>query len=181
MAVAAGEVDVSFAGDQGGSVRVPAAWCGVVGLKPTFGLVSHFGITFGYDQSLDHVGPMALRVEDAARALQAVAGYDPLDPRHRRETPDAIDALGGLDDGVGGLRVGVLAEGFEGADRGVAAHVEEAVAALAASGASVERVSVPAHVTVRTAARALVPEGARALAQTTQLGAFAQTYYAPES
>src|SRR4029453_15351601 len=80
-AVAAGEVDISFGGDQGGSIRIPAAFCGIVGPKPTFGLVSRFGIGFGPDQSIDYTGPMARTVADAAAALQATAGYDPYDPR----------------------------------------------------------------------------------------------------
>src|SRR5919109_892578 len=86
-AVAAGEVDISFGGDQGGSIRIPAAFCGIVGHKPTFGLVSHFGIGFGADQSIDYTGPMTRTVEDAAAALQATAGYDPYDPRQTRDVP----------------------------------------------------------------------------------------------
>src|SRR6266705_3488440 len=96
-AVAAGEVDIAFGGDQGGSIRIPAAFCGIVGHKPTFGLVSHFGIGFGSDQSIDYTGPMARTVEDAAAALQATAGYDPYDPRQTRDVPDlvlaAVDVL----------------------------------------------------------------------------------------
>ena len=88
-AVAAGEVDISFGGDQGGSIRIPAAFCGIVGHKPTFGLVSHFGIGFGSDQSIDYTGPMARTVEDAAAALQATAGYDPYDPRSDARCPHA--------------------------------------------------------------------------------------------
>ena len=80
-ALAAGEVDVSFGGDQGGSIRLPAAFCGVVGLKPTFGLVSHFAVGFAAEPSVDHVGPMARTVPDVAAALQAVAAYDDNDPR----------------------------------------------------------------------------------------------------
>ena len=88
-AVAAGEVDISFGGDQGGSIRIPAAFCGILGLKPTFGLVSHFGIGFGSDQSIDYTGPMARTVEDCAAALQATAGYDAYDPRQTRDVPIA--------------------------------------------------------------------------------------------
>src|SRR5882724_2338565 len=92
-AVAAGEVDISFGGDQGGSIRIPAAWSGTVGLKPTFGLISHFGIGFGSDQSVDYTGPMTRTVRDAAAALQAVVGYDGMDPRQGRDVPEHLDVL----------------------------------------------------------------------------------------
>jgi amidase len=82
-AVAAGQVDISFGGDQGGSIRIPAAFCGTLGLKPTFGLVSHFGIGFDSDQSIDYTGPLARAAEDVAAALEATAGYDAYDPARR--------------------------------------------------------------------------------------------------
>src|SRR5262252_9542510 len=105
-AVAAGQVHISFGGDQGGSIRIPAAFCGIVGLKPTFGLVSHFGIGFGSDQSIDYTGPMARTVRDTAAALQATAGYDPYDPRQTRDVPAQMEVLSRLADGVSGLRIG---------------------------------------------------------------------------
>jgi amidase len=176
-AVAAGEVDISFGGDQGGSIRVPAAFCGVAGHKPTFGLLSHFGIGFGADQSIDYTGPMARTVEDAAAALQATAGYDPLDPRQTRDVPDSIDVLGRLADGVSGLRIGVLEEGFDGADRGVRDLVLAAVDVLASAGAEVSKVSIPAHHDVHTAQTALMSEGALAVFKTGFFGAFTRTYY----
>jgi hypothetical protein len=93
VALAAGEVDISFGGDKGGSIRLPAAYCGVVGLKPTFGLVSHFAVGFAGEPSVDHVGPMARTVADVTAALQAVAGYDDNDLRQRRCIPESIDRL----------------------------------------------------------------------------------------
>lgn len=176
-AVSAGEVDVSFGGDQAGSIRIPAAWCGVMGLKPTFALVSHFGIAFGWDQSLDYVGPIARTAGDLAAALQAVAGYDPLDPRQGSETPDRLDVLGGLEHGVEDMRVGVLEEGYDGATEEVGAAVKAALEVFTALGATVERVSVPEHASASSAMRALVPEGHRALFQTGLFGAFDRTYY----
>jgi amidase len=130
-AVAAGEVDISFGGDQGGSIRIPAAFCGIIGHKPTFGLVSHFGIGFGSDQSIDYTGPMTRTVEDAAAALQATAGYDPYDPRATRDVPARMDVLGRLADGVAGLRIGVLQEGFDEAQHDVRDLVLAAVDVLA--------------------------------------------------
>src|SRR5215831_13902969 len=118
-AVAAGEVDISFGGDQGGSIRIPAALCGTLGLKPTFGLISHFGIGFGSDQSIDYTGPLTRTVEDMAAALQATAGRDGYDPRQTPEVPLQVDALGRLSDGITGLRIGVLEEGFEDVDADV--------------------------------------------------------------
>jgi len=176
-AVAAGEVDISFGGDQGGSIRIPAAFCGIVGHKPTFGLVSHFGIGFGSDQSIDYTGPMARTVEDAAAALQATAGHDPYDPRSTRDVPERLDVLGRLADGVGGLRVSVLQEAFDGAEDEVRDLVLAAVDVLAKAGMGVSKVSIPAHHAIRTAQAALSNEGALALFRTGFFGAFTRTYY----
>jgi amidase len=178
-AVAAGEVDISFGGDQGGSIRIPAAFCGIVGHKPTFGLVSHFGIGFGSDQSIDYTGPMARTVEDVAAALQATAGYDPYDPRSTRDVPPSIDVLGRLADGIAGLRIGVLQEGFDEAEGAVRDLVMAAVDVLAKAGADISEVSIPAHHTIRTAQAALSGEGALALFNTGFFGAFTRTYYPP--
>lgn len=176
-AVAAGEVDISFGGDQGGSIRIPAAFSGIVGHKPTFGLLSHFGIGFGSDQSIDYTGPLTRSVEDAAATLQATAGYDPYDPRQTRDVPTSIDLLGRLADGVSGLRIGVLEEGFDDAEADVRDLVMAAVDVFAEAGADVSRVSVPEHHTVRAAQAALTGEGALAIFKTGFFGAFARTYY----
>jgi amidase len=180
VAVVAGEVDISFGGDQGGSLRIPAAFCGAVALKPTFGLISHYGVGFGTDESLDHVGPLTRTVEDQAAALQAVAGYDGLDPRQGREVPTSIDVLDRLADGVSGLHIGVLDEGFAGADADVAGLVQAAVDVLSDAGACVSRVSVPEHERVAPVSMALALEGARAVFLTGFCGVFARTHY-PES
>jgi amidase len=176
-AVAAGEVDISFGGDQGGSIRIPAAFCGIVGHKPTFGLVSHFGIGFGSDQSIDYTGPMTRTVEDAAAALQATAGYDPYDPRQTRDVPISMDVLSRLADGVAGLRIGVLQEGFDEAEGAVRDLVMAAVDVLAQAGADVSEVSIPEHHAIRMAQAALTAEGALAVFNTGFFGAFTRTYY----
>jgi amidase len=176
-AVAAGQVDISFGGDQGGSVRIPAAFCGTYGLKPTFGLFSHFGIGFGSDQSIDYTGPMTRTVEDAAAAFQATAGYDVYDPRQTRDVPLSIDVLSRLADGIAGLRVGVLEEGFDQTDSEVRDVVIAAVDVLASAGAKVSRVNVPEHLEARAAQNALSGEGALAVFKTGFFGAFTRTYY----
>ncbi|MBB4662020.1 amidase [Conexibacter arvalis] len=143
--VAAGEVDLALGGDQGGSIRIPASWCGCVGHKPTFGLVPYTGV-FPVEVTLDHVGPMARTVAACAQALDALAGADGLDPRQAGVEP-AAPAAARLRDGVAGLRVGVLAEGFgcPGAEPEVERAVRDAIARLERDGARVEPVSVPAH------------------------------------
>lgn len=176
-AVAAGQVDIAFGGDQGGSIRNPASYCGIVGLKPTFGLVSHFGIGFGSDQSIDYTGPMARTVEDAAAALQATAGYDGYDPRQRREVPETLDVLSHLHDGVAGLRIGVLEEGFEYVDPEVCDIVLAAVNELEKAGAKVSRLHNPLHHQVRNAHQALGAEGGLAVFKTGFYGAFTRSYY----
>ena len=176
-AVAAREVDISFGGDQGGSIRIPAAFSGIVGHKPTFGLLSHFGIGFGSDQSIDYTGPMTHTVEDAAATLQATAGYDPYDPRQTRDVPTSIDVLSRLADGVSGLRIGVLEEGFNDAEVDVRDLVMAAVDVLAEAGADVSKVSIPEHHTIGAAQAALTGEGALAVFKTGFYGAFTRTYY----
>jgi amidase len=172
-----GEVDISFGGDQGGSIRIPASWSGTVGLKPTFGLVSHFGVGFGSDQSIDYTGPMTMTVADCALALEAVAGYDGLDPRQVREVPDYYDATSGLSEGIEGLRVGILKEGFAGATPEVADSVNNAIEVLTKLGAVVSEVSVPEHLTIGQAQQALSAEASLAIRATGFYGAFTRTYY----
>jgi len=177
-ALAAGEVDISFGGDQGGSIRLPAAFCGVVGLKPTFGLVSHFACGFAAEPSVDHVGPMARSVPEVAAALQAVGGYDDNDPRQRRGIPETIDALSELDGGVRGVRIGILEEGFaEPIEPGVAEGVMTAVSTLERLGAEVSRISVPQHAQIDSVYAALVLEGAQAIHDVGFFGVGAKAYY----
>lgn len=180
VALALGEVDISFGGDQGGSIRIPASWSGTVGLKPTFGLVSHFGIGFGSDQSIDYTGPMTRTVADCALALQATAGYDGLDPRQTKDVPDFYDATSRLDDGVEGLRIGILTEGFADATDAVKDSVQQAIDRLADLGAKITEISVPQHATIGLAQQAMSAEGALAVRGSGFYGAFTRTYY-PES
>ena len=179
-AVAAGEVDISFGGDQGGSIRIPASFCGVYGLKPTFGLVSHFGASYGAEPTFDHIGPLAQHPKDLASALEAVAGYDGLDPRQDRSIPDALQVLNTLEDGVAGVRLGVVDDGFRGCDGDVRDIVQSAVDVLAAAGATVTRVALPELLDVAPVARALRTDGMRAIFDVGFFGAFAKTYYPPD-
>lgn len=136
-AVAAGFILGGLGTDTGGSIRGPAALCGIVGLKPTYGLVSRAGVAPAA-YSLDHIGPMAWTSEDCALMLQAIAGHDPADPASaRRPVPDYGSGLAG---GVKGLRVGVLRRWHE-IDRpvsdAVGAGIEDAIKAYRALGAEV--------------------------------------------
>ena len=109
-AVAGGLIGATLGSDTGGSIRNPAAMCGLVGLKPTYGLVSRYGV-YTNSFSYDHAGPMAWTVEDCALLLQAIAGHDPLDPAST--TAPVPDFRAGLRDGVKGLRIGVLRHLYE--------------------------------------------------------------------
>ncbi len=142
--VADGSVELAIGGDQGGSIRIPAALCGVVGLKPTWGLVPYTGIA-PIEPSLDHTGPITANVRDNARMLAAIAGPDGIDVRCSRAP--AGDYERALDAGARGLRIGVLAEGFTapGMQPGVADAVRAGAERLAALGAQVRDVSVPEH------------------------------------
>jgi aspartyl-tRNA(Asn)/glutamyl-tRNA(Gln) amidotransferase subunit A len=139
--VAAGEVYFSLGSDTGGSIRQPAAYCGVVGLKPTYGLVSRFGLV-AFASSLDQIGPLTKNVEDAAYVLQAIAGHDPQDSTSANvEIPDYIGALSG---DVKGLRIAVPREYIgQGVDPKVKEAVMAALKTLESLGAIWEEVSMP--------------------------------------
>jgi amidase len=163
------DIDVTIGGDQAGSIRIPASWCGVVGLKPTHSLVPYTGIV-GIDQTFDHVGPMGRCVADVAQVLDVMAGKDPLDPRQYDVPVQAYAAALGPD--LDGVRIGVLREGFgaPGSEPDVDAAVRATLDQLAAHGASVTEVSVPAHITARALHRGLVTEGMAALLQHNGMG-----------
>ncbi|OEH85181.1 aspartyl/glutamyl-tRNA amidotransferase subunit A [Desulfuribacillus stibiiarsenatis] len=139
--VAAGQVVFALGSDTGGSIRQPAAYCGVVGLKPTYGLVSRFGLV-AYASSLDQIGPLTRNVEDTADVLQAIAGYDEQDSTSADVTvPNYRDALTG---DIKGLKIAVAKEYMgEGIDPQVRAVIQKAIDQLAALGAEIEEVSLP--------------------------------------
>ncbi|KAI1204606.1 amidase signature enzyme [Annulohypoxylon truncatum] len=154
--VATGSVDLAFGGDQGGSIRIPASSCGIVGLKPTWGLVPYTGI-LGLDATIDHAGPLAKNVRDCALLLEAVAGSDgwddrqpsiglegdklkfvaPVDTVLTKETSKMLE----------GVKIGVLNEGFEvpGQDPNVVESVRSAIDKFKSLGAEVVPMSVPVH------------------------------------
>lgn len=139
--VAAGQVYFSLGSDTGGSIRQPAAYCGIVGLKPTYGLVSRFGLV-AFASSLDQIGPLTKNVEDSAYVLQAIAGYDGMDSTSANvDIPDYVSALSG---DVKGLRIGVPKEYM---GQGIDPKVKEAVLAALKQfedlGATWEEVSLP--------------------------------------
>lgn len=143
-------VDGSIGTDQGGSIRVPASWCGVLGLKPTHGLVPYTGIV-GIDATFDHAGPMATNVDVLGRLTLAIAGPDSRDPRQAGVTFDRgrIErALESTSTGFDGLRIGVVVEGFSEDDeprRSTSRAIRQVAGRLRNAGAVVEEVSVPEH------------------------------------
>ena len=151
------DIDLTIGGDQGGSIRIPASFCGVVGLKPTHGLVPYTDI-IGIDPTIDHIGPMARSVTDVATLLEVIADPIPGDS-NRSRTPYTES----LSRPVGGLRIGVVREGFgwSASEPDVDDSVRRAIDALAKLGAQVEEVSIPIH---RRAARFLSGVTAEGLA-----------------
>ncbi len=141
-------IDVAIGGDQGGSIRAPASWCGVLGLKPTHGLVPYVGIA-GIDQTFDHCGPLARTAADLANVLQAIAGRDEGDPRQRDVPPaDYVAAVDRATDSLARTRIGVVAEGFaeeSGVEPATAETVRETVERLRALGAEIVDASLPEH------------------------------------
>ncbi len=142
--VAIGEADMALGGDQGGSIRMPACWCGIYGHKPTHGLVPYTGI-FPIEQTLDHTGPMARTMEDIALLLQAIAGPDDQDPRQIGTVTQ--DYMGALGEGAAGMKIGVVEEGFghPESDDAVDEKVRAAVQRFKELGAEVETISIPMH------------------------------------
>ncbi len=140
-AVAAGFSHVSLGSDTGGSIRQPAALCGVVGVKPTYGYVSRYGLV-AFASSLDQIGPFTSNVADAALVLDVIGGHDPHDSTSiPQQHPSLVDVLG---QGVEGLRVGRITDLPPGADPDVEERLEAAFEALAAAGATIVPVQVPA-------------------------------------
>ncbi len=140
-ATAAGQCAITMGSDTGGSVRIPAALCGIVGLKPTYGLVSRAGLT-PLSWCLDHPGPMTRTVTDAALTLQVIAGYDPQDPASA--DVKIPDYAAGLTGSIQGIRIGVPREYFDAPlDTEVAQTVTAAIALLEQLGAEVAEVSLP--------------------------------------
>ncbi len=140
-AVAAGFASISLGSDTGGSIRQPAALCGTVGVKPTYGAVSRLGLV-AFGSSLDQIGPFAHSVDDAALTLEAISGHDPGDSTSIERPP--LDLRSKLQMGAAGLRVGRITDLPTGASPDVQARLDEAFEALAAAGAEIVDVEVPA-------------------------------------
>lgn len=139
-AVAAGEAILALGSDTGGSVRLPAGYCGIVGLKPTYGRVSRYGLV-AYASSLDQIGPMAKDVTDCALLLQAIAGYDPQDSTSvNYPVPNYLEAM---DQNIRGLKIGLAKEYLAGATGSVAGAITNAIQVFEDLGAEVLEISLP--------------------------------------
>ncbi len=166
VVVALGEADMAIGGDQGGSIRMPASFCGVYGMKPTWGLVPYTGI-MPIEVFVDHTGPMTATVADNALLLEVIAGDDGYDPRIK--SPTVQDYTKALGTGVKGLKIAVVKEGFEqaGAEAAVNESVKSAADRLRSLGATVDEVSVPMHM---VAGAIWMPIGTEGLTQTMMFG-----------
>lgn len=158
--VAAGEVELALGGDQGGSIRIPASLCGVVGHKPTHGLVPYTG-AFPIERTIDHLGPMTRTVADAALLLTVLAGADGQDPRQPGDIA-GVDYRAALTGDVAGLRVGLLTEGFgqHGALPAADDLVRSAAQRFAEIGCAVGEISVPWHHTALHVFTVIITDGA---------------------
>ncbi|NMI02021.1 amidase [Pseudonocardia acidicola] len=179
--VASGVVDMATGGDQGGSIRMPAAYSGIVGHKPTHGLVPYTG-AFPIEQTIDHVGPMTRTVSDAALMLSVIAGRDGLDPRQPTDL-QVDDYVGALSRSAQGLRVGVVTEGFghPNSEPGVDDTVRAATEKLREAGLTVEDVSIPWHLHGAKIWDVIATEGAAAqMVEANGYGMNWQGLYDPE-
>ena len=153
-ALAAGDIDMALGADQGGSIRIPAAWSGVCGLKPTYGLVPYTGV-ISNEMTMTHPGPMATNVRDVARMLSVIAGPDPLDPRTRGVSPTVSDYTNAIGKEIEGMHIGVVREGFGqpprsdiglvGSETVVDENVVAALDRLKSAGAKITDISIPMH------------------------------------
>jgi aspartyl-tRNA(Asn)/glutamyl-tRNA(Gln) amidotransferase subunit A len=140
--VGAGMSPISLGSDTGGSIRQPAAFCGVVGLKPTYGLVSRFGL-IAFGSSLDQIGPFSRTVKDSALTLEVIQGEDKLDSTSVKQA-FTEDYLSTIEAGVKGMKIGIPSEFFkEGLDEEIAASIKESIEKFKALGAIVEEISLP--------------------------------------
>ena len=140
-AVASHSAIAALGSDTGGSIRQPASYCGVVGLKPSYGRVSRYGLV-AFASSLDQIGPITQTVEDSALLLNAISGIDPADATSL--DPDQVDFTEGLNDGVAGMKLGLPKEYFgEGIDPAVLGKVNESIKKLEAAGAEIVDISLP--------------------------------------
>ncbi len=142
--VASGEVEMAIGGDQGGSIRMPASYCGCYGMKPTHGLVPYTGV-MPIEATIDHTGPMTANVHDNALMLEVIAGEDGLDPRQYNVQVDKYTSA--LGRGVSGMRIGVVKEGFghQVSEADVDASVRKAAEMFKKMGATVDDISIPMH------------------------------------
>ncbi|THD02406.1 amidase [Panacagrimonas perspica] len=156
--VASGVVDMAIGGDQGGSIRIPSAFSGTVGMKGTHGLVPYTG-AMPIEATIDHLGPITSNVADSALLLEVLAGGDDLDPRQGGVRTQAYTAA--LGQGVKGLRIGVLREGFGHAlsEEDVDAAVRAAASLYQGIGAEVEEISIPLHLAAPAIWSAIAHEG----------------------
>jgi len=143
--VASGAVDMALGGDQGGSIRIPSAWCGIYGIKPTYGLVPYTG-AFPIEMTVDDVGPMARSAADCALMLEAIAGPDGMDPRQQANLASAV-YIRELTGDVKGLRLALLQEGFglPGSEQDVEEGVRNAAQAFERIGGKLGKLSIPEH------------------------------------
>lgn len=169
VVVALGESHMAIGGDQGGSIRMPSSWCGIVGMKPTHGLVPYTGI-MPIEIFVDHTGPMTANVMDNAVLLEVIAGVDGYDPRqYHTKAPGTLDYTSGIQGGVKGMKIAVVKEGFGHAnsEADVDACVRKAAEQFKALGAIVEEVSIPEHL---LGPAIWTPIGTEGIAQTMMFG-----------
>ncbi|MBI1396246.1 MAG: amidase [Betaproteobacteria bacterium] len=169
VVVALGEADMAIGGDQGGSIRMPSSWCGIVGMKPTHGLVPYTGI-MPIEVFVDHTGPMTANVKDNATLLEVLAGVDGYDPRqyHVRQA-GTLDYTSRITEGVRGMKIGLVKEGFAhpNSEPDSDAKVRSAAEQLKGLGAMVEEVSIPEHL---LGPAIWTPIGIEGIAQTMMFG-----------